>query len=62
MRYLVAYTERRKNAVRRVVTKGYSSRQYFNSVEEATARAYRLDTKKFKVEILTSDYELVKEL
>ena len=62
MKYLVAYASRRKNAVRRVVTKGYSSRRYFDTIEDAKNYAYRFDTKHFKVEILTSNYELVEEL
>lgn len=62
MKYLVAYTERRANAKRHIVVKRFGETHYFNSIDEATSYAHKFDLKKFKVEILTENHELVKEM
>ena len=55
MKYFVAYTERRENVKTHIVAKT------FDTIEGATEYAHRLDNRKFKVEVLTENHEIVKE-
>lgn len=56
MKYFVAYTERRENVKTHIVDKT------FDTMESATEYAYRLDNRKFKVEILNENHEIIGEI
>ena len=55
MKHFVAYTERRENVKTHIVDKA------FDTIEGATEYAHRLDNRKFKVEILNENHEVIKE-
>ena len=61
MKYLVAYTARRKNA-KRHVTSFRGKKEYFGTIEEAEQRAHNFNKKLYKVEICTPKYEVLKTL
>ena len=56
MKHFVAYTERRENVKTHIIDKA------FETIEGATEYAHRLDTNKFKVEILNENHEVIKEI
>ena len=55
MKFYISYTERRENVKTHIVEKP------FDTIEGATEYAHRLDNRKFKVEVLTENHEIVKE-
>jgi dihydroneopterin aldolase len=55
MKFYISYTERRENVKTHIVEKP------FDTIESAIEYAYRLDNRKFKIEILNENHEIVKE-